>query len=401
MRAKLITSLLFICLSAHAEEINEMSYLDFYKQLHDNSSLIKVKKYELEAEEDKLNQVKLFFLPKINADYTAKEKYGEDITEAKISANSTLFTTELNAEIKQSNEKFKLTKLSLIQEEERLFRLMIENVISIKVYNELLMEAEVLKKQSIDLYNQIDKNFQLGLAKPSDRNQGKLLIEKIQTDIESISREIELFKANIELATGVEYPEQGVEIDSTKLNEIENFVANDSNLSQNVDYQILKTQASIAHEEIKKQYPLFNVKLISEYKMKDGDRTDESYLGVQVGVNLFNYDNYSNRKSKATLYLAALEKSDYKLKELSSKLKTTSYTKNSNIDEMNSLKAQLDTTIKILNNQKSEYDISQSSYYEMLNTRYDLFSTKKRIADKKIGIYLNSIELQQLNGHLL
>ncbi|HHK8512088.1 TPA: TolC family protein, partial [Vibrio parahaemolyticus] len=381
MRAKLITSLLFICLSAHAEEINEMSYLDFYKQLHDNSSLIKVKKYELEAEEDKLNQVKLFFLPKINADYTAKEKYGEDITEAKISANSTLFTTELNAEIKQSNEKFKLTKLSLIQEEERLFRLMIENVISIKVYNELLMEAEVLKKQSIDLYNQIDKNFQLGLAKPSDRNQGKLLIEKIQTDIESISREIELFKANIELATGVEYPEQGVEIDSTKLNEIENFVANDSNLSQNVDYQILKTQASIAHEEIKKQYPLFNVKLISEYKMKDGDRTDESYLGVQVGVNLFNYDNYSNRKSKATLYLAALEKSDYKLKELSSKLKTTSYTKNSNIDEMNSLKAQLDTTIKILNNQKSEYDISQSSYYEMLNTRYDLFSTKKRIAD--------------------
>lgn len=395
------SSLVIAMVGLLSSKVCAMTYADFYEELRENSSQIKVKKYELEAEIEKRNQADLYFLPKIRADVSKKRNMSGEEEEAKFSASSTLYTTETSIRKDIANDQVVLSRLGLMQEEERLYRLMLENVISIKIYGELLKDAEYLKRQSIDLYEQIERNYQLGLAKPSDRNQGKLLIERIQTDIESISREIALFKANIELATGVEYPEIDVTIDEEKLTYIETFEAKIENIKNNIEYQIVNMQSDIARKDIQQQNPLFELKLFSEYKLKDGEESDDSHIGIQGGWNIFNYESRSNVKAKSSLYLAALEKADNKFKEMSAKLKTTIYTRNSNIEEMKSLNDQLKTTEKILNNQQSEYEISQSSYYEMLNTRYDLFTTKKRISDKRINVFLNSIEMLQLNGALI
>lgn len=59
------------------------------------------------------------------------------------------------------------------------------------------------------------------------------------------------------------------------------------------------------------------------------------------------------------------------------------------------------TTKVILANQKEEYNISQSSYYEMLNTQYDYFALERKIIEMKISDTINKVSLLQISGELL
>lgn len=392
-------ALFFFSLSSLAEE--GVNYLRFYDELKNNSSIIKVKQYEVEAEYEKSKQTKLYFLPQVDVSYTAKQEVSDYKNESKISANSTLYSSDLPDKFEQAENQLLMSKLALHQEEEKLYRLLIENVISIKLYTELLHEAQSLKKQSIKIYEQISTNYALGLAKASDQNQGKLLIDRLQTDIESIEREIELFRSNIEQYTGVTYPESGVYIDNNTMKKIEEFIPDNERINNNTDLKILRKKAIVARSEIGQQSPFMNINIVSEYKQTDNKKEDDSYIGLQAQFNVFNYNNISNKLAKEKLYLAAQEEADNKYKELISKLRTTTFTRRSNIEEMKSLQQQIETTENILDNQMTEYDISQSSYYEMLNTRYDLFSTKRKLIDKRVNIYLNSIEMLQISGELI
>lgn len=355
----------------------------------------------MEAEYEKSKQTKLYFLPQVDVSYTAKQEVSDYKNESKISANSTLYSSDLPDKFEQAENQLLMSKLALHQEEEKLYRLLIENVISIKLYTELLHEAQSLKKQSIKIYEQISTNYALGLAKASDQNQGKLLIDRLQTDIESIEREIELFRSNIEQYTGVTYPESGVYIDNNTMKKIEEFIPDNERINNNTDLKILRKKAIVARSEISQQSPFMNINIVSEYKQTDNKKEDDSYIGLQAQFNVFNYNNISNKLAKEKLYLAAQEEADNKYNELTSKLRTTTFTRRSNIEEMKSLQQQIETTENILDNQMTEYDISQSSYYEMLNTRYDLFSTKRKLIDKRVNIYLNSIEMLQISGELI
>ncbi|EAO7717153.1 TolC family protein, partial [Salmonella enterica] len=48
-----------------------------------------------------------------------------------------------------------------------------------------------------------------------------------------------------------------------------------------------------------------------------------------------------------------------------------------------------------------EYNISQSSYYEMLNTQYDYFALERKMVEMKISDAINKISLLQVSGELL
>ncbi|EIR5527188.1 TolC family protein, partial [Salmonella enterica] len=92
---------------------------------------------------------------------------------------------------------------------------------------------------------------------------------------------------------------------------------------------------------------------------------------------------------------------DFKYKELLAKMKSLQLTINSNQKELKGLEEQSRTTEVILANQKREYNISQSSYYEMLNTQYDYFALERKMVEMKISDAINKISLLQVSGELL
>ncbi|HGA7196825.1 TPA: TolC family protein, partial [Salmonella enterica subsp. enterica serovar Orientalis] len=90
-----------------------------------------------------------------------------------------------------------------MKEKENLYKTLVENLIGIKYYNNLEAKAANLEQTAVELYQQIEGRYVSGIAKASDVEQARLLIQKIKTESESINKEIELIKSNIELATGI------------------------------------------------------------------------------------------------------------------------------------------------------------------------------------------------------
>ncbi|HFW5345195.1 TPA: TolC family protein, partial [Salmonella enterica subsp. enterica serovar Waycross] len=107
------------------------------------------------------------------------------------------------------------------------------------------------------------------------------------------------------------------------------------------------------------------------------------------------------RQTGIKAYQVLKTKMDFKYKELLAKMKSLQLTINSNEKELQGLVDQSKTTEVILANQKREYNISQSSYYEMLNTQYDYFALERKMIEMKISDAINKVSLLQISGELL
>lgn len=377
-------------------------YVSFVNNMYQESDVIKSKALDLEAELLRAQQTNLYFLPKIAAD----SKYKTDdvrnaIFDSKITANSLIYSTSIIDRFKEKDSKVRAAEISLSREKEGLYKSIVENLIGIKYYNNLNVQAAKLEQTAIDLYNQIEARYSSGVAKISDVEQARLLVQKIKTESESINKEIELLKANIELSTGISFP-AGVELPDSILSKINSHSINEKDIYNNLDYKILIEQADAAKFNANQQDSLMQVSLVAEEKYSNSQRVGkDSYAGVQVSMNIFDFDKKIASKAGMFAYKSLKSKMDFKYKELLARMKSLQLTLKSNEKEISGLEAQRKTTEMILASQRREYNISQSSYYEMLNTQYDYFALERRISEMKISYAINKVSLLQVSGELL
>ncbi|EAR6897587.1 TolC family protein, partial [Salmonella enterica] len=167
-------------------------------------------------------------------------------------------------------------------------------------------------------------------------------------------------------------------------------------------YKLLNEQANAAKFNAWQQDSLVQVSLVAEERYNNSQRIDkDSWGGIQVSVNLFDYDKKTASQTGIKSYQVLKTRMDFKYKELLAKMKSLQLTINSNQKELKGLEEQSRTTEVILANQKREYNISQSSYYEMLNTQYDYFALERKMVEMKISDAINKISLLQVSGELL
>ncbi|WP_370602690.1 MULTISPECIES: TolC family protein [Citrobacter freundii complex] len=403
MKIKLLiaSSLMFSSL-AQASDVSG-TYTSFINNMYQESDVVRAKALELEAELLRANQTSYYFLPKITADSKYKTDPGRgDIFDSKFSANALIYSTSITERFKEKDSKIRGAEISLLKEKENLYRSVVENLIGIKYYTSLDAKANKLERTAIDLYNQIEGRYLSGIAKASDVEQARLLIQKIKTESESINKEIELLKANIELSTGIKFPERGVELPNNILNKIDGYNTGEENIRNNLDYKLMNAQALAAKSNAKQQDTLMQVSLVADEKYNNSMRVEkDSYVGVQVTLNIFDFDKKIASRAGMLSYQTLKTKMDFKYKELFAKLRSLQLTSNSNEKELQGLEEQRKTTGMILASQKREYNISQSSYYEMLNTQYDYFVLERKISEIKIAYAINKVSLLQVSGELL
>ncbi|HGA4737777.1 TPA: TolC family protein, partial [Salmonella enterica subsp. enterica serovar Waycross] len=195
---------------------------------------------------------------------------------------------------------------------------------------------------------------------------------------------------------------QGVYLPDNIIDKINNYKINDKKIYNNLDYKLLSEQADAAKFNAWQQDSLVQVSLVAEERYNNSQRVDkDSWGGIQVAVNLFDYDKKIARQTGIKAYQVLKTKMDFKYKELLAKMKSLQLTINSNEKELQGLVDQSKTTEVILANQKREYNISQSSYYEMLNTQYDYFALERKMIEMKISDAINKVSLLQISGELL
>ncbi|AGH72408.1 TolC family protein [Edwardsiella piscicida] len=387
---------------AQAKQATE-NYVDFINSVYDQSDMIHIKILELESELLRSKQTNFYYSPKVSAEskYKTDNSRGE-IFDSKVMVNSLIYSSSLPERFNEKDSRIRSAELGLLKEKENLYKSTMENLVGIKYYSDLDLKAQKLEREAISLYNQIEGRYLSGIAKASDVEQAKLLIQRIKTESEGINKEIELLKANIELSTGIQYPAQGVYLPDTILNKINSYKADEKKIYNNLDYQLIGEQAESAKFNAQQQDNLMQLSLVAEERYNNLRRVDnDSYAGIQVSVNVFDLDRKVAKQTGMKSYEVLKRRMDFKYKESMAKIRTLQLTSNSNQKEIKGMEDQLNTTSIIIANQKQEYNISQSSYYEMLNTQYDYFSLERRITDMKISETINKISLLQVTGNLL
>ncbi|EBE1628507.1 TolC family protein, partial [Salmonella enterica] len=360
-----------------------MDYNLFMRDVYKNSDVIKSKLYDLESEKNNASKTDFFYAPKVklNNSYkndSASKKYFDNT----INVNSLLFDSSISNRFKEKNARLSEFELSVLMEKEKLAKLVIENAISISQYQALNSRAHTLDDSARQLWQQINNRYINGTASQSDLQQADLLVQRIEGDIRRIEQEIKNFQANIEIGTGLPYPEDSITLNAKIMDEIKNININKEELKNNFEYLQLSYQAEETKQNAEQQNSLLSVSLVGEDRRNNHSRIeDDSYVGVSVDLNIFDFDKVMNKQQKINQYKSTKARMDQKYKELTGQLKLFELQYNSSEVELKNYLMQLETTKKIIESQRQEYNIAKISYYEMLNTEFDYFQLQEKIAD--------------------
>ncbi|EBY1954686.1 TolC family protein [Salmonella enterica] len=380
-----------------------MDYNLFMRDVYKNSDVIKSKLYDLESEKNNASKTDFFYAPKVklNNSYkndSASKKYFDNT----INVNSLLFDSSISNRFKEKNARLSVFELSVLMEKEKLAKLVIENAISISQYQALNSRAHTLDDSARQLWQQINNRYINGTASQSDLQQADLLVQRIEGDIRRIEQEIKNFQANIEIGTGLPYPEDSITLNAKIMDEIKNININKEELKNNFEYLQLSYQAEETKQNAEQQNSLLSVSLVGEDRRNNHRRIeDDSYVGVSVDLNIFDFDKVMNKQQKINQYKSTKARMDQKYKELTGQLKLFELQYNSSEVELKNYLMQLETTKKIIESQRQEYNIAKISYYEMLNTEFDYFQLQEKIADQNIKKMSNRLSVLALLGRLI
>ncbi len=380
-----------------------MDYHKFMGIVYNDSESIKSKQYDLESEKNNATKTNLFFAPKLSFNSTYKKdsadkKYFDDT----LNANALIYDSSLANRFKEKDARLEEFSNAINVEKEKVAKLVLENAISIYQYERLNGRAHELDLAAKKLYQQINNRYENGTANQGDLQQANLLVQRIEGDIRRIEQEIENFRGNIEIGTGVNYPKSGITVNDKLVGKIQQVVINQQDLRNNIEYQQLGFQAEGMKQNAKQQNSLFSVSLVGEQRNNNHKRIeDDSYVGVSVDVNIFDLDKNMSEKQKMNQYRSQKSKMDQKYKELSGQLKLLGLQYNSSNIELDNYIMQLDTTMKIIKSQRQEYNIAKTSYYEMLNTEYDYFQLQEKVVDINIKKITNRLSVLALAGRIL
>lgn len=378
-------------------------YNEFMSRVYSDSDVIKSKIYELDAEKNNATRTDYFYAPKIKANSTwkddnAHQKYFD--TTGNVSA--LIYDSALPERFKEKNSRLANAVVSLNIEKENLAKSVLENAISIHEYTRLNARAHELSSSAMRLFEQINNRYNNGTAGQSDLQQARLLVQRIDGDIRRIEQEIENFHSNIEIMTGIDYPEDGVDVPVSLFNKIIDAEVKNSQLKDNFSYKQLNYQAEEAKQNAAQQNSLFSVSLVGEDRRNNHRRVDnDTYVGVSVDLNIFDLDKVMGKSQKLNEFKSIKSKMDHKYKELDRRIRQLDLQYSSSDIELKNYEMQLETTRKIIESQKNDYALSKSSYYEMLNTEYDYFQLQSKLADTKIKKISNRLDALVLAGKIL
>ncbi|HAM9650380.1 TPA: TolC family protein [Escherichia coli] len=380
-------------------------YQGYLKTVLDNAESVKSKEALIDAEELNKLSIQLYAMPKVSASVTPKKSKAnsnKQYVESKVTLTSLLFEDTLFSNIKAQNYKLLASVVELDKEKERIITAIMSDQIHISLYEKLRDNAVQLKHEAESLYEKINVKYDFGIIKESDVQLAKLLVQKINNEIDSIEHAIDRLKINIESNSLHPYPTKGIRIEDSKIDELLKFNNKESALVNNFDLRKLSLSKDEIKENARQQDSLLSVSIVAENKWSDDKTVEEdSYVGLRFSLNVFDLDAKLAKSAGIENYKSLSWDYDHKYKLLLNQIKLANLTSEANTREINNLERQYKTTKELIKNQEREYGINQVSIYEMLNTRFDLFQLEKSITEMKVSEAKNKINLLHVYGQVL
>ncbi|EIG1358167.1 TolC family protein, partial [Escherichia coli] len=247
-------------------------YQGYLKTVLDNAESVKSKEALIDAEELNKLSIQLYAMPKVSASVIPKKSKAnsnKQYVESKVTLTSLLFEDTLFSNIKAQNYKLLASVVELDKEKERIITAIMSDQIHISLYEKLRDNAVQLKHEAESLYEKINVKYDFGIIKESDVQLAKLLVQKINNEIDSIEHAIDRLKINIESNSLHPYPTKGIRIEDSKIDELLKFNNKESALVNNFDLRKLSLSKDEIKENARQQDSLLSVSIVAENKWSD------------------------------------------------------------------------------------------------------------------------------------
>ena len=404
MKHKFATFILSFIFSSYFSSASAKTFDEYIADVLENLTVIKVAKANINAEKHRQVSADYYFSPVITsvAQYSSDKTNVDDSdekSEVTLTGRVKLYSSDVLHKKDETNFKVSSAYNNLHIQEESVIVNVTKNMISIRYYENLRDLGLKLKKSASELLMEIENQYKNGTASKNDVTRTQLLVNKIDNEISSSDEQISLLKSNIELATEQPYPENGVEIESSYIEFVQNYEPVINDLTNNLSYLSLMIQSDISESVARQQDPLISVNITGESAFKEeNDWQNESEINLSLQLNLFSLTKKQEEKALLESSIASDLQVELKLSELKNNLKTLNLLEASHAKELGNLNEQIQQTQFVISTHNDEYLIGKVSLYEMLNTRLDLFMLNKQKTEVEIENFQNKIDMLQLTG---
>jgi len=382
-----------------------ITYNDYIEDVLSHSKSLKITKEDLNAEKERLKPIDRYYIPTLSSSSEYRVS-GDDDSESNNQINlSVVLYEDKNSYLKQQKE-IDISSLEITIKEDisSIKKTINSNLIGIYHNQELKMLAKKLMESSNDLYLRIKNQYDNGAVSTKDLKQAELLVNKVNSEIKSINKDIALFKSNIEIFTGLAYPEDEVELIEEEINKWLEYDIDSLDYESNYAYMNLINEANKSLAQSKAQSEFIKVKLNSYYRSYDeggGEGLeDDYYVGFEASMNLFDYNKNQEKLALVSSYSSNKLRASFKLEEVQNNIKSEKILINSIYDEIDGVEQEIKVTEDLVETYRIEYDTGKVSLYEALNTRFDLFLAKKKHSELLITLFQSKVSALDLAGKL-
>ncbi|WED20669.1 TolC family protein [Vibrio sp. JC009] len=366
-----------------------------------------------------------YYYPTATMNSETTKYYGSptpDATETQkfiLKLNSKLYGSAVKDKIAASQQSLDAGNISLEAQEISIYYTVLKYLTKVELTRQYEKTAEEFRKE-IEIYylKQVNSTNE-GVSTQTDAMEAKLSVAEFDDSVYSVVSNIEQYFKKLSEETGIDLgTDENISMDKIGVNyqRLEPYLAMD--VPEITPKELIATNSELRKIQKNLKSSLYNaqatrerftVELTSEnYLMTNGDTnshswgdTDESYIQLNLELDLFNQGTQADQDSAYKMYEAEKLRFDKQYKQYMDQFRTNLTNYNQQQIKRQKTADQVDILAGLIENQKEEIYTDQVTYKDIVDSIKKLNNAKQTLLEIDLNLFDTLYELETLKSQKL
>ncbi|MDV7105618.1 hypothetical protein R3X26_14520 [Vibrio sp. TH_r3] len=374
-------------------------------------------KFILKDKEDK------YYYPEATLNSETTEYWGNPTPEAEetqdfiLTINSKLYGSAVKDKIAASQMAVDASNISLTAQEISVYYIVLKYLTKIEFTRQYQQFAEALREEIEVYYLKQVNSTNEGVSTQTDAMEAKLSVAEFDDSVYSVVSNIDQYFKQLIEETGIdaelteESMQNNVGVNYKRLQpllgrEIRELTAEEL-IANNADLQKTQKTLQSSLHSARSARERFVVEFSSEsHFLTNGDSgqydygdTDESFVQLNVELDLFNHNLQSDQDSAFKMYEAEKLRFDKQFKQSMDQYKTSLTNYNQQVIKRQKTADQIDILLQLIENQKNEVFTDEVTYTDIVESISKLNTAKQTLLNIDLALFDIIYELETIKSN--
>ncbi|WP_413283049.1 TolC family protein [Vibrio sp. MA40-2] len=400
-----------------------MNFDDVFKLALDSSKEYHALTRELESRFILKDKEDKYYYPQATLNSETTEYWGNPTPDASetqdfiLTVNSKLYGSGVKDKIAASQMSLDASNISLTAQEISVYYTVLKYLTKIEFTRQYQKFAEALR-QEIEVYylKQVNSTNE-GVSTQTDAMEAKLSVAEFDDSVYSVVSNIDQYFKQLIEETGidVELTEQDRQSDvgvnykrlqPLLVKEVRELTAEEL-IANNAELQKTQKTLQSSLHSARSTRERFVVEFSSEsHLLTNGDSgnynygdTDESFVQLNIELDLFNHDLQSDQDSAFKMYEAEKLRFDRQFKQSMDQYRTSLTNYNQQVIKRQKTADQIDILLQLIENQKNEVFTDQVTYTDIVESISKLNTAKQTLLNIDLALFDILFELETIKSN--